>query len=78
MFSEFEFEDIIFGVFPKVGSDTLLAYGFWAKNSVGDIVEMLLQMLEVRLPFTSATLMNTRSPSNRPWISFMSLTLPIA
>ncbi|KIM38986.1 hypothetical protein M413DRAFT_419349 [Hebeloma cylindrosporum] len=46
MFTEFEFEDIIFGVFPKVGSSVAVAYGFWAKNSVGDIVEMLLQMLE--------------------------------
>jgi len=53
MFSEFEFEDIIFGVFPKVGSDVFQAYGFWAKNSVGDIVQMLLQMLEVSLLFTS-------------------------
>lgn len=52
MFSEFEFEDIIFGIFPKVGSDMLQAYGFWAKNSVGDIVQMLLQMLEVSLLFT--------------------------
>ena len=56
MFSEFEFEDIIFGVFPKVGSDMVQAYGFWAKNSVGDIVQMILQMLEVSLPFASATL----------------------
>ena len=56
MFSEFEFEDIIFGVFPKVGSDMAQAYGSWAKNSVGDIVQMLLQMLEVSISFASAAL----------------------
>jgi len=55
MFAEFEFEDIVFGVFPKVGSEVLLAYGSWARNSVGDVVEMLVQMLEVSLPSRSAT-----------------------
>jgi hypothetical protein len=54
MFEEFQFEDIIFGVFPKAASDLLLAYGFWPKNSVGDIVEMLMQMLEVSFEFTSS------------------------
>ena len=34
--------------FPKVGGDGLCAYDYWAKNSVGDIIEMLMQMLEVR------------------------------
>ena len=47
MFAEFQFEDIIFGIFPKVGSGISYAYGYWAKNSVGDIIEMLMQMLEV-------------------------------
>jgi hypothetical protein len=47
MFAEFQFEDIIFGIFPKVGGDMSLAYDYWAKNSVGDIVEILMQMLEV-------------------------------
>ena len=46
MFGELQFEDIIFGIFPKVGGD-IFGYEFWAKNSVGDIIEMLLQMLEV-------------------------------
>ncbi|KAF8964364.1 kinase-like domain-containing protein [Flammula alnicola] len=46
MFAEFQFEDIIFGVFPKVGGTISEAYGFWARNSAGDIVEMLMQMLE--------------------------------
>jgi len=47
MFAEFQFEDIVFGIFPKVGGDMSLAYDYWAKNSVGDIVEILMQMLEV-------------------------------
>lgn len=50
MFAEFRFEDIIFGVFPKVGTVSLeYAYGAWPENSVGDVVEMLMQMLEVCL-----------------------------
>ena len=51
MFAEFQFEDIIFGIFPKVGGDVLYAYDYWAKNSVGDIIEMLMQMLEVSFTF---------------------------
>ena len=53
MFAEFQFEDIIFGIFPQVGGGISYAYDCWAKNSVGDIVEMLMQMLEVSLPYTS-------------------------
>ena len=51
MFAEFQFEDIIFGIFPKVGGEVKCAYGYWAKNSVGDIIEMLMQMLEVSFTF---------------------------
>ena len=51
MFAEFLFEDIIFGIFPKVGWEVKSAFGFWAKNSVGDIIEMLMQMLEVSFTF---------------------------
>ena len=51
MFAELQFEDIIFGIFPKVGGEIGSAYGYWAKNSVGDIIEMLMQMLEVRFTF---------------------------
>ena len=47
MFMEFQFEDIIFGIFPKVGAEMLDAFGYWPNNSVGDIIDMLLQMLEV-------------------------------
>jgi hypothetical protein len=51
MFAEFQFEDIIFGIFPKAGGGISRAYGCWAKNSVGDIIEMLMQMLEVSFTF---------------------------
>ena len=51
MFAEFQFEDIIFGIFPKVGGEIADAYDCWTKNSVGDIIEMLMQMLEVSLTF---------------------------
>ena len=48
MFTEFHFDDVVFGVFPMVGWMVSDAYDFWAKNSVGDIVDMLMQALEVR------------------------------
>ena len=47
MFSELQFEDIIFGVFPKAGGTVLEAHGYWPRNSVGDILDMLLRLLEV-------------------------------
>lgn len=47
MLAEFQLEDITFGIFPKVGGTVRHAYDYWAKNSVGDIIEMLMQMLEV-------------------------------
>ena len=47
MFSEFQFEDIVFGFFPRVAGTLRDAYRYWAKNSVGDIVDMIMQMLEV-------------------------------
>ena len=53
MFMEFQFEDIVFGIFPKVGGEVLDAFGFWPKNSVGDIIDMLLQMLEVRFRYVA-------------------------
>ncbi|KAI0658780.1 hypothetical protein C8Q70DRAFT_161365 [Cubamyces menziesii] len=48
------FEDITFGIFPMVGSRVEEAYGYWAKNSVGDVVDMLLQCLEALLFIHSA------------------------
>ena len=47
MFMEFQFEDIIFGIFPMVGGEMCYTFGYWPNNSVGDIVDMLMQMLEV-------------------------------
>lgn len=47
MLSEFQFEDIIFGIFPKVGGELRDLYGNWARNSAGDIIEVIMQMLEV-------------------------------
>lgn len=47
LWQEVQFEDIIFTVCPYVGFPLRSAYGGWAKNSVGDIVDMLLQALEV-------------------------------
>ena len=44
---EFAFEDIIFGVSPKVGGLFEQAWRSWPQNSVGDILDMLLQILEV-------------------------------
>ncbi|KAG6889432.1 hypothetical protein C0995_001200 [Termitomyces sp. Mi166 len=46
MFAELQFEDIIFGVFPKAGGCVVDALGAWPRNSTGDLVDMLLQMLE--------------------------------
>jgi hypothetical protein len=48
--SEFHFDDILFGIFPKVGTLDE-AYDCWTKNSVGDIINMLMQALEGRLSF---------------------------
>jgi hypothetical protein len=48
MFQELRLEDIVFGIFPKIGARVSDVYGSWAKNSVGDIVEVIMQMLEVR------------------------------
>jgi hypothetical protein len=45
IFSEFQFEDIIFHWW--VGTMERAA-GYWPKNSVGDVLDMLLQALEVR------------------------------
>ncbi|KAF8815006.1 hypothetical protein BYT27DRAFT_7249494 [Phlegmacium glaucopus] len=46
MLAEFHREDITFGIFPKVGGAVWQAYDYWAQNSVGDVLEMIMQMLE--------------------------------
>ncbi|KAF4617628.1 hypothetical protein D9613_006221 [Agrocybe pediades] len=53
LLAEFLLEDIIFGVFPKVGGTAMYAFDLWPENSVGDVLEMLMQMLEA-LEFTHA------------------------
>jgi len=47
LFREFVYEDIVFGIFPKIGARVSEIVGRWAKNSVGDVIEMVMQMLEV-------------------------------
>nr|VWO99832.1 Uncharacterized protein [Ganoderma boninense] len=39
-------DDITFGVFPKVGYSCSEMYGGWAKSSVRDVLEMIVQCLE--------------------------------
>ena len=48
MFMEFQFEVIVFGIFPfkLVGAEMVYAFSFWPNNSVEDIIDMLMQMLE--------------------------------
>jgi len=46
MLYEFSFQDITFGLFPKVGAVMMDAFGRWARNSAGDVVDMLMQGLE--------------------------------
>ncbi|KAI9069070.1 hypothetical protein FKP32DRAFT_91347 [Trametes sanguinea] len=46
LFDTIHFEDITFGIFPKVGFRVADAYGSWAQNSVGDVIDMLRQCLE--------------------------------
>ena len=48
LWGEAQFEDIVFTICPLVGHSMDACYGFWAKNSVGDIVDMIIQALEVR------------------------------
>ena len=47
MFMEFQFEDIIFGIFPLVGAEMSYVFDYCPINSVGEIIDMLLKMLEV-------------------------------
>lgn len=50
LWKEVNYEDITFVVCPYVGHSMDDCYGWWAKNSVGDIVDMILQTLEVCVP----------------------------
>ena len=42
-----ELEDITLGVFPKAAGSVNFAYGFWAKPTVGDILNIVVQCIEV-------------------------------
>ncbi len=49
LFELIKYENVTFGIFPKIGFSVFVAYGpmSWAKNSVGDIVDMFMQCVEV-------------------------------
>lgn len=47
MIDTIEFEDVALGIFPLTGNDMEFAFGYWPRNSVGDVVDMILQALEV-------------------------------
>ena len=55
---EVVFEDLIFGLFPLCGRSCDALYGSWAKNSVGDILNIILQSLEVVFPLVPASRLN--------------------
>ena len=40
--------DLTFAICPFVGYNMGQCYGYWAKDSVGDIIDMIMQALEVR------------------------------
>ncbi|TFK89446.1 hypothetical protein K466DRAFT_597791 [Polyporus arcularius HHB13444] len=48
LFELIKYDNITFGIFPKIGFSVFVAYGpmSWAKNSVGDIVDMFMQCVE--------------------------------
>jgi serine/threonine protein kinase len=41
-----QFQDITFGVFPMAESTMIYSYGYTFRNSVGDVINMILQALE--------------------------------
>ena len=47
MLDEFAFQDIVFGIFPRVAVSLDRAICSWPKNSVEDVVYMFMQALEV-------------------------------
>lgn len=53
LWREVEYEDLAFIVSPYVGHSMDDCYGLWAKNSVGDILDMILQALEVSVKHPS-------------------------
>lgn len=63
LWREVAYEDMTFIVSPYVGHSMDDCYGAWAKNSVGDIVDMILQALEVSLECLHSSRSMTRVPS---------------
>ena len=47
MFDSIEFQDVVLGIFPLVADVMQNAFGGWPQNSVGDIVDMIIQALEI-------------------------------
>ncbi|CAL1711544.1 unnamed protein product [Somion occarium] len=46
MLRVFHYEDITFGIFPRTAGCMEEAFGSWPRNSVGDVLDMVLQALE--------------------------------
>ena len=57
LLAEFRLDDIVFGIFPRVGARMEEAFGYWPSNSVGDVMDMLLQALEVSKTFWHLSLL---------------------
>ena len=49
MLEEFGFQDIVFGIFPRVAVSLDRAICSWPKNSVEDVVYMFMEALEVSM-----------------------------
>ncbi len=62
LFELFELEDITFGVFPRIGCTMAYAYRFGTENSVGDVIDMVLQCLEV-----SYSRFDAYASADTPW-----------
>ncbi|KAI0672664.1 kinase-like domain-containing protein [Trametes maxima] len=46
LFELFQLEDVVLGVFPRIGHTLRGLYDSWAENSVGDVVDVIMQCLE--------------------------------
>ena len=47
MIDEITVGHVVFSVFPFVATSLRYAWGIWAANSVGDVLDMFIQALEV-------------------------------
>lgn len=62
MIDEIHVGHLVFGVFPRVGGRMYEAYHRWAANSVGDVLNMFMQALEVSSIRDSQTLSTHEAP----------------